>query len=286
MKMIRWNAVILFGLIISYFSGCSPQDTPSTDPYAQVMKEKSDFHWPTGKRAAVSLSFDDARPSQIDVGMPILGSQGVKATFYVSPSRLPERLAGWRRAVSQGHEIGNHTLNHPCSGNFPFARHKALEEYTWETIEEEMVEANNVIQNELGIQAMTFAYPCGQKYIGRGAGVKSYVPLVAERFLAGRGWRDEHRNDPGYCDLAQLLGTELDGLDFEQAKTLMEQAKEEGSWLIFAGHEIGPAGKRQTVRADTLKAICEYCQDPANGVWIDTVESIGAYIRNQREISK
>ena len=86
-------------------------------------------------------------------------------------------------------------------------------------------------------------------------------------FLAGRGWLDEGINDPAFCDLAQLLGTELDGLDFEQAKKLIEQAKKEGSWLIFAGHEIGPPGPRQTVRADTLKAICEYCQNPANSVW-------------------
>ncbi|HXI40557.1 MAG TPA: hypothetical protein VNH83_11290, partial [Bryobacteraceae bacterium] len=29
------------------------------------------FHWPDGKRVAVSLSFDDARASQVDVGIPL-----------------------------------------------------------------------------------------------------------------------------------------------------------------------------------------------------------------------
>ena len=253
------------------------------DPYAKDAKVKRDFYWPEGKRAAVSLTFDDARPSQIDVGLPILDSQGVRATFYVSPQRLQERLKGWQRAVSQGHEMGNHTLNHPCSGNFPWARHKALEDYNWQTIKKELDEANIEIQKQLGVKAVTFAYPCGQKFIGREKGVQSYVPLVAEMFIAGRGWRDENRNDPGYCDPAQLLGTELDGLDFEQAQNLIELAKEEGSWLVFAGHDVGESGKRQTVRTDTLRAICAYCRNPQNKVWIDTVESIGRYIRNQRK---
>jgi peptidoglycan-N-acetylglucosamine deacetylase len=282
MKQTRYYYVILLCAVAGYLPGCSSWDRGGTDPYKQVIKGNTEFHWPEGKKAAVCLTFDDARPSQVDVGVPILDAQQVKATFYVSPPRLKERRESWQQTVAQGHEIGNHTLNHPCSGNFPWARHKALEDYTWEAIAGEMTEANIAIKKELGVHATTFAYPCGQKFIGRDRGVKSYVPLVAEMFIAGRGWRDENRNDPGYCDPAQLLGTELDGLTFEQAKKLIEQAKKEGSWLVFAGHDVGDPGKRQTVRADTLQAICTYCQDPANGIWIDTVESIARYIQGQR----
>lgn len=71
------------------------------------------FPWPDGKRAALSLSFDDARLSQPDVGIPLLDQYGVKATFYVQPGPLDERLAGWKKAVADGrwlilagHEIG------------------------------------------------------------------------------------------------------------------------------------------------------------------------------------
>ena len=39
------------------------------------------FRWPKGKRAAVSLSFDDARTSQLDVGIPLLDRHKVPATF-------------------------------------------------------------------------------------------------------------------------------------------------------------------------------------------------------------
>ena len=46
----------------------------------------SAFSWPKGKRAAVSLSFDDARVSQPDSGIALLDHYGIKATFFVVPS--------------------------------------------------------------------------------------------------------------------------------------------------------------------------------------------------------
>ncbi|NQT50540.1 polysaccharide deacetylase family protein, partial [bacterium] len=98
------------------------------------------FAWPEGQRAALSLTFDDARLSQVDRGIPILDSHGAKGTFYVSPGSARQRLEGWRAAVAAGHEIANHSLNHPCSGNFPFAREKALENYTLDEMERELLD--------------------------------------------------------------------------------------------------------------------------------------------------
>ena len=53
------------------------------------------FHWPEGKRVAVSLSFDDARASQVDVGVSLFDTHGVKVTFYVNPKSLEKRLDGF-----------------------------------------------------------------------------------------------------------------------------------------------------------------------------------------------
>src|SRR5512137_968552 len=145
---------------------------------------RSTFRWPAGKRAAISLTFDDGRPSQIDNGVPLFDRHGVKVTFYVSPSGVRERLPGWKKAAAGGHEIGNHSMNHPCSGNFPWARQHALEDYTLERIRAEMTEANKSVQELVGVTPHTFAYPCGETYVGRGRNLKSYVPLVAELFRA------------------------------------------------------------------------------------------------------
>lgn len=243
---------------------------------------KSEFAWPPGKRGAVSLSFDDARASQLDNGIPILDRYGVKATFYVNPARLEERKPEWRTTAKRGHELGNHSLNHPCSANFSWSRDHALEEYSPEMIEREFAATDQAIRRVAGVTATTFAYPCGQKFIGRGLGVQSYVPMVAKHFLAGRGWLDETSNDPLYCDLAQIMGTELDGLRFDEARRLIDEAVGQGRWLVFCGHDVGPKGV-QTTRTDTLEQICRYAADPANGIWLETVAKVAAFVRSSRD---
>ncbi|MBM3402730.1 MAG: polysaccharide deacetylase, partial [Bacteroidetes bacterium] len=217
---------------------------PSGVLFAQ--QAESTFLWPEGKKIALSLSFDDARASQVDAGTALLDQYGVKGTFYVVPNVVKQRLEGWKKAVAGGHEIGNHSFNHPCTGNFPWTRQKAIENYTLKQMRNELILANMDIQELLGVEAEVFAYPCGQTYIGRGANTKSYVPVVSKLFLSGRGWLDEGPNAPQFCDLAQLTGMEMDGKDFEQILPLIENAKKSGAWLVLAGHEMGESGVQTT----------------------------------------
>jgi peptidoglycan/xylan/chitin deacetylase (PgdA/CDA1 family) len=251
-------------------------------PPAQKGAGAGKFPWPEGKKAAVSLAFDDARLSQVDNGLPIFDRYGIKATFYVSPDKIQERLEGWKKAVRNGHEIGNHTMSHPCTGNYPAFRFKALEEMTLEKIAQEIDGASQVIEKLLGVKPESFAYPCGQTFVGRGKKVESYVPLVAARFLSGRLWLSEGANDPAFCDLAQVLAMESDGKTFSQIKTLVDQAAGESRWLILAGHEIGDEAY-QTTLAAALENLCRYAKDPANGVWIDTVGNVARYILKTRK---
>jgi peptidoglycan/xylan/chitin deacetylase (PgdA/CDA1 family) len=239
--------------------------------------ESSAFSWPDGTRAAVSLSFDDARLSQIDAGMALLERLGVTATFFVVPGAVEQRLDGWRRAVAAGHEIGNHSLHHPCSGNFPWARDKALEDYSLEQMRRELTDANRQIADLLGVTPPVFAYPCGQMFVGRGRETRSYVPLVADLFSAGRGYMDEAPNDPRYCDLAKVMGMDMDGKDIEDLRPMLEQVKEDGLWLVLAGHEMGGGGV-QTTRLAMLEALIAYARDPANQLWIAPVGTVASYV--------
>ena len=245
-------------------------------------KDGTAFRWPGGKRAALSLTFDDARVSQIDVGVPLLDRHGVRATFYVSQANLMKRLEGWKRAAASGHEIGNHSRSHPCTGNYRFSRSKALEDFTEARMEAELDGANEDIQRLLGVKPLSFAYPCGQKFVGRGEKTRSYVPLVARRFLSGRGYLDEAANDPEVCDLAQLMGTGFDELSYDQMRKLVEAAAGEGRWLVFVGHEIGRTAY-QTTDAEVLERLCRYATDPANGLWIDTVGNIARHVEAARK---
>jgi peptidoglycan/xylan/chitin deacetylase (PgdA/CDA1 family) len=240
------------------------------------------FQWPGNKRAAISLTFDDARLSQPDTGFALLESFDAKATFYVSFGSLEKRLDRWKLAIEQGHEIGNHSVTHPCSGNFPWARSKALEDFTLDRMETEMLDANARIHSLLGVTPTTFAYPCGQKFVGRGEHTKSYVALVAKHFKAGRGFRDESTNDPAFCDPAQLFGVDLDNLSFDELLPVVNQTVDRGGWLVLAGHEIGDHGP-QTTRVDTLSRLCQFCLDDENRIWLDTVDRIASQvIKNEK----
>lgn len=239
------------------------------------------FRWPDGKRAAVSLSFDDARPSQVDTGLAVLARWGARATFYVVPVHVEAKLSGWKRLVAAGHEIGNHSVRHPCTGNFAWSRDAALEDYTLERMRQELLEGNRRLEQLLDITPVTFAYPCGQTFIGRGRATQSYVPLVAELFLAGRGWLDETPNDPVFHDPAQVSGMSMDGMDFPDVKALVENAREAGQWLVLAGHEIGHSGP-QTTRIEMLESLVPFLQDPSNRIWFETVEAVARHLRRHR----
>ncbi len=248
-----------------------------------AQNHQSTFSWPSGKHAAVSLSFDDARASQIDVGLPLFDRYGAKVTFYVNPPNMQSRLAGWKQAAAEAYEIGNHSQTHPCSANFPWSRKNGVEDYTLDKMAAEMDKANSDTERLLGVKPSTFAYPCGQKFMGRGERTLSYVPLVAKRFLAGRGFRDEAANSPEYCDFAQLLAVDSDGLSFEEMKGAAIKARDEGAWLVFAGHEIGTASyQAQTTGAGALEQFLKYAQDPANGIWLDTVKAVATYVQAHR----
>jgi beta-glucosidase len=265
--------IIVFSLIFRISTAQSYQTS--------VIQGKSYFHWPEGKKMGLSLSFDDARPTQIENGIPLLDKYGVKATFYVSPDAMPGKLEDWKKVAKNGHDIGNHSVFHPCTGNFLWTRPFELEDYTLDRMYTELDSANRIIKDMLGVVSVSFGYPCGQKFVGRGTTTKSYVPLISAMFETGRGWRDEGPNDPAYCDMAQLSGMELDGKSFDEIKKLIDSAKVNGSWLILVGHDI-TNGVEQTSLLSTIEAICKYAMDPSNGIWIDNVHNIASYINNKR----
>ena len=240
----------------------------------------SSFAWPGGKRCAVSFSFDDARPSQLDAGVPILDEFGVKGTFYPLLTPLRDAHARWRAAVAErGHEIGNHTVNHPCSANYHWCK-VHLEEYTLGRMEMELDEAQVAIERAVGVTPQTFAYPCGNTFVGRGEGTHSYVPLVSRRFFAGRGFRNETTNKPALCDLAHVAGVDADRHPFETLKLWIDRAVERGAWLCFVNHDVSPT-LDQAIKPDTLRRACAYVRE-SGAVWVDTVANVAQHVRSTR----
>lgn len=246
------------------------------------MNSETAFAWPENRQVALSLSFDDGRTSQLDAALPVLDEFDAPATFYLLPDAAAKNTDAWRAAAGRGHEIGNHSVTHPCSLNFSFAGDHGLENMTLEDMEDELLSCNRRLRELLGVTPQTFAYPCGQTFVGRGENTQSYVPLIARRFIAGRIYMSEWHNDPIHCDLAQLYGRSFDALPFDTFREWIEKARSRQGWLVLAGHDAGDEDRPQMVRVDALKALCAYAMDPRNGVWLCTVADGARHILAHR----
>ncbi|HYE06457.1 MAG TPA: polysaccharide deacetylase family protein [Planctomycetota bacterium] len=239
----------------------------------------SAFAWPGGARAAVSITFDDGRPSQAR-GAEILAAHGLRGTFFVLMRQVAAAPEAWQAMARAGHEIGNHTRTHPCSGNFAWSRPTALEDWTIERIAEDIDAASAEIAACFGARPRSFAYCCGQSFVGRGAGRRSYVPVVAERFLVGRGFRDEHPNDPAFVDLAHVGGVDLDGLQADAIARLVDAAARDGAWLALAGHEVDER-PGQSVDPRALDAACRALRARGD-IWVAPLGEVAAYVAQRR----
>jgi hypothetical protein len=117
--------------------------------------------------------------------------------------------------------------------------------------------------------------------VGREQKTESYVPVISKNFRSGRTWLDEAPNDPGYCDLAQLTGMEMDGKSFEDILKLIESARKTKSWLVLAGHEINKSGQ-QTTKTEMLEKLFKYLKTNGKDIWVAPVGEISKYVLKQR----
>ena len=238
------------------------------------------FEWPKGTKAAISLTFDDGMRSQREIGVPLLNKYGVRATFYVNPrDDYATMLAGWRAAAEAGHEIANHTVNHPCSKNFGFISEngrRSLEEMGFADIAWEIDETNRRIQEVLPNQGkVSFGYPCYQPFVGKGAARQSYVPVVLERCVAGRG-RGEQSNDPRYCDLGYLWSWPCERMVAATMIGIVEQAIHLGRWAILTFHGIHEG--HLSVTEGDLAELCAHLQKSSDRVWSAPVAEVASWV--------
>jgi len=243
------------------------------------------FLWPQGLRGAVSLSFDDGRRTQVDAALVELNRRALRATFYLCPgvSIYEELLEDWRRASRQGHELGNHSMTHPCSRGFqenPDAT--GLETMSLEDVERDILEAEKRLLADFPNSGpRSFAYPCYQTHVGAGEGRRSYVPVVARHFVAGRAI-GEHGffNHPLTCDLFALWCTPADHMRGEQLIGLAERAVSQGRWLVLAFHDVGD-DRLGTLRFDFIEFL-DFLDRDESGIWTAPVREIAQYIADQR----
>ncbi|MEM3712849.1 MAG: polysaccharide deacetylase family protein [Thermoproteota archaeon] len=240
-----------------------------------------EFNWPQKFRGAVSLTFDDGLMSQLKNGIPLLEKFGFKGTFYIIP-RDEEQLKTWKEVSERGHEVGNHSLKHPCSSNYPWYQDSkgGLEDMTLEDIRLDIVEAHNRIRKAIPNGSKTFAYPCFQTSVGRGLGKRSYVPIVAEMFVAARSGGAGYPNSPIACDLHELWSCSADSMSIEAMIGMVVKESFKGRWVIFTFHGVG--GDYLQVSEDKLISLLEFLDENRERVWVAPVVEIAEYIASER----
>lgn len=199
--------------------------------------------WPDGCTGAVSLTFDDGLASQLNIAAPEMTQRGLRGTFYLNPSgegdAWREKLKRWRPVFEAGHEMGNHSIHHPCFLNINAAWSPVkLVDMTLADLELDLREAQMRLMEVFPEQKSTsFAYPCYETDIGRGASRASYTPLIARLFTAGRAY-GEMANDPLYCDLHHLSSWNAERAWGSTMMGMAERAAAQGYWLIYTFHGI------------------------------------------------
>jgi hypothetical protein len=224
---------------------------------------------------AVSLSFDDGTENQLNRIVPLLDRYDFRGTFYIHPhgENWEEKYAPWTDVAEAGHEIGNHTLSHFCSNQI-YGRRGGLEDRTVRDIEADILEAQDRLHRIAPNQAQwTFAYPCYLSYVGRGASRRSYVPVVAEHFLAGRiGGEYGFGNHPFHCDTACLWGLPVERMSGYEMIGLVEELVWKHRWVILIFHEVD--GKRLSVQSFDFEMLLDYLERRKGDIWIATVREV------------
>jgi peptidoglycan/xylan/chitin deacetylase (PgdA/CDA1 family) len=228
------------------------------------------FSWPDGKRMAISLSYDDAIDSQLDTAIPSLNSYGLRASFYLtlaSPT-VQNRLNEWRAAAMQGHELGNHTIYHPCSAALPdrnwVASYYNIDKYVVEEIVHEITVANSFLQAIDGRTERTLTPPCDDVIVSG----EDYIPAVRNMFVAIKG---HEFNDPTFAVLWAPVGVS----GSELIDRVKAEAANDTKLFSILFHGIG--GDYLAVSSEAHDQLLSYLADNRDIYWVDSYVTVMKY---------
>ena len=239
-----------------------------------------------GKQCAVVLTYDDALNVHLDQAVPVLDSLGLKATFYVSGffPGFSRRVEEWKTVATKGHELANHTLFHPCTGNTPGREWVKpdydLSKYTPGRISDEIRMTNTLLHAVDGKTQRTFAYPCGDTQIG---GVP-YFPQVADAFVAARGVHTEFLRI-GQINLANVGAVGVNGQNGEQLIALVQKAMQSHSMLVFLFHGVG--GEHSlNVSLTAHRQLLQFLHQHRQQLWVAPFLEVAQHVKDYQQTAK
>lgn len=241
------------------------------------------FAWPDGHRAAVSLAYDDALDSQLDNAIPALDRHRLKGSFYLVAANPPvlQRMADWRAAARNGHELGNHSLLHQCSargtGREWVQPERDLDAVTVAQMREQVALANTFLQALDGrVDGRTFTAPCGDQQARDG----NYITAVADQFVGiklvgGTVVPDMLALDP----VAVPVHVPVDASGAELI-ALVEEAGRRGTMVNFTFHGIG--GDHLSVSTAAHEELLAFLDAHRDTYWTATFLEQMRWVRSQQ----
>jgi len=234
------------------------------------------FKWPDGKKAAVVFTYDDGLDCHLDVAVPQLDEFGLKGTFFCtgnSPS-LYKRTDEWRSITKNGHELGNHTLFHPCDGTGQdwVKPEYDLRNYTPEQIVAELKTANTLLKAIDGKTERTYGYTCSNFV----AGGIDFTDSIKNIFVAARcdGSIPNTMNGYKIYKTPSFASVEPGVDDLVQQ---VEEAKEKGTIVVFMFHSVG--GGYLNTSAEVHRKLLQYVKENEDDLYSDTFINVMKYIQ-------
>lgn len=259
--------------------------TPAANDTKQQLTD-SRFHWPNGTLGAITLSYDDAITSHFESVAPQLEAANLRATFYITVDNdgFRSHTEQWRRVAHAGHELGNHSLFHPCRKDTPdqhpwLSDDYNLSKYTPDRWKREMRVANVALRLVDGKTERTFGNTCCNNYIGPIDDKTCLEEIIPELFVAARGEFIRQPIDPQNINFAALGHYGADGRTFEQLRDEIESAISEGKWIFYMFHGVGQGTHGLYIEAAEHAKLVEYLSDNRERIWTAPAVDIAKYIK-------
>ncbi|WP_184542096.1 polysaccharide deacetylase family protein [Mucilaginibacter sp. FT3.2] len=249
--------------------------------YAGMAQGQQTTPW-NNKQCAVVLTYDDAIDVDIDNVLPALDSLNFKGTFYIIGSSpvVAKRISSWRKAAAHGHELGNHSLFHPCDGSLPgrgfVTAENDLSKYTVARAVNEIRANNTLLQAIDGKTNRTFAYPCGDLQVG---GQYFYNQLKND-FAGARGVIPgfESVNDTNLDNIKCFM---INGQSAQYMIGLVKQAMQSHTLLVFLFHGVG-GGHNINVGLKEHSSLLHYLKKNESTIWVAPMVDVAQYIRKNQ----
>lgn len=242
---------------------------------------QNSHNW-NGKQAAVVITYDDAIDEHLDNAIPILDSLQLKASFYVTAfaESTKRRLTEWKALAANGHELGNHTLYHPCIGGVGREWVKPdydLANYTVQRLVDEVRMTNTFLQSLDGKTKRTFAFTCGDTK----AGGIDFSKDIQQDFVAMRSVRNEmHKlNEVNLTDVDCYM---VNNHTAEEMIQWVKKARETNSLLVILFHGVG-GGNSLNVSIEEHRKFLRYLKQQEKELWIATMIDVAEYVQQKQQ---